>query len=112
MKSYRTSNIAISALAIGEGLLPLSHAGSSGNIKRWQNSVLFNPSPAQLKREQSGSIMIYDGLSDRVVDSALDSQFDRINSMMFTRVIVTDEQGDNLIDPDTGDFVVEDDGCD
>jgi hypothetical protein len=32
--------------------------------------------------------------------------------MMFTRVKVTDSKGDVQIDPETGDELTEDDGCD
>ena len=76
----------------------------------WQHNVLFEPTPTQLKREDKGSIMIYDGLTDVTVAKALDKQFDRIENMMFTRVIRTGESGAPLRD-EAGEVMVEDDGC-
>ena len=78
----------------------------------WQNHMLWNPSDSERQREQDGKIMIYHGLSDKTVENVMDSQFKRLSSMMFTGVIVTDQYGEALIDPDTNEVVVEDDGCD
>ncbi len=108
MKKIVTTVMMIALLQVSGSV----YADINDNIERWQKSVLFQPSLAQIRRELSGSIMIYDGLSDRVVEEALDSQFDRINAMMFTRVTVTDDNGDDLIDPETGEVVAEEDGCD
>jgi hypothetical protein len=41
----------------------------------------------------------------------MEEEFDRIESMMFIRVKKTDETGETLKDPDTGEALVEDDGC-
>jgi hypothetical protein len=78
---------------------------------RWQDQVLFNPSASQLEREKHGSVMIYDGLKETRVTQAMDSQFDRIQSMMFVRTVSTDASGEVLGDEETGETVVEDDGC-
>lgn len=78
----------------------------------WQEKMLFNPSPAQLETEQKRArIMIYHGLKDMQVTSAMDDQFDRIEHMMFTGTVVTDSRGETLIDEETGETKVEDDGC-
>ena len=78
----------------------------------WQVKMLFDPTPAQLEMEQTRSrIMIYHGLKDVEVTSAMDGQFDRIEHMMFTGTVATDSQGKVLIDEETGEPVVEDDGC-
>ena len=78
----------------------------------WQVRMLNQPSEAQLALEKKGRVFIYDGLTDVQVESALDQQFERMESMMFVRTIATDRNGDRLTDPESGAVVVEDDGCD
>ena len=80
-------------------------------IEQWQYNRLFNPSPADQEAEERGDVVIYDGLTDVTVNKALDQNFNRIQNMMFTRTVVTDENGGPMIDPVTGNKVVEDDGC-
>ena len=113
MKIQNLRKKALSAVLTGMlGVLSIAHADMDDANKRWQNNILFNPSQHQLQREQAGIVMIYDGLTDKTVDNVMDNQFDRLNSMMFTRVIVTDNSGDAVINPNTGDVEVENDGCD
>jgi hypothetical protein len=81
-------------------------------VERWQSNLLFNPTSRQLELESKGRVNIYDGLKDTEVAHALDSQFDRIQSMMFVRTVVTGNDGEPLIDPETGNTVLEDDDCD
>jgi len=80
-------------------------------VDGWQYNRLFNPSPAARDAERRGAVVIYDGLTDLTVNQALDKYFDRIQNMMFTRTVITDDNGTPKIDPDTGNEMVEDDGC-
>lgn len=77
---------------------------------KWQMNRLFEPTTNQRKKETQGQIMIYDGLRDTTVNDALDKNFDRIENMMFTRVVVTDVQGQPELDV-AGNAITEDDGC-
>lgn len=77
----------------------------------WQEQQLFNPSQSQLKMEERGRVMIYDGFTDKQIVQAMDSQFDRVDSMMFVRTIITNDEGNAMLDDETGEFLVEDDGC-
>jgi hypothetical protein len=78
----------------------------------WQLSLLFNPGDHQYEMERRGRVFIYDGLRDTVIEQALDEQYDRIEGMMFVNTVVTDDNGVPLTDPETGELLVEDDGCD
>ncbi len=82
------------------------------NTERWQLRRLHHPTPAELDRESHGSVFIYENFTDRSVDHAMDTHFERIQSMMFIGTIVTGESGEELIDPVTGEAVTEEDGCD
>jgi hypothetical protein len=82
------------------------------SLEAWQLRLITDPDDHMLKREANGLVFIYDRLLDSKVDEILDNHFDRIDSMMFTRVKVTDANGDIQLDPETGEELQEDDGCD
>jgi hypothetical protein len=83
----------------------------AGDLHEWYASLLFEPTPQQLQQEQRGRVRIYDGRTDVEVNRALEEQFDRVEATMFTGVVVTDAEGRPLQDPETGEMVVEEDGC-
>jgi len=70
-------------ISICVGLLALSSL--SAQADSYQENVLFSPSEYQLKAEAKGRIMIYDQLYNKTVELALNTQFDRIENMMFVR---------------------------
>ena len=109
MKTTLTHTIHTAVLTSAITALLLGSAPATAGD--WQEKMLLNPSDSQLKLEQRGRVMIYDGLTDKQIASAMDAQFDRIESMMFVRTIVTDEQGEAERDTETGEVIVEDDGC-
>ena len=86
-------------------------AYSDSVYHRWQMQHLLHPSPDQLRQEQQGKIFIYDGLKDKEVDQVMQKQFNRIQSMMFIRIISTDKKGKPRRDPVGGGLVLEDDDC-
>jgi len=69
----------------------------------YQLQRLMSPTPEQLRGEKTGKVMIYDGLTQKQVNHAMNEQFHRIENMMFVRTRVVDENGDEA---------VEEDGCD
>ena len=86
------------------GTLLASPSRAADANDSFQYNVLFNPTPAQLKAEERGRVMIYEGLDNAVVERALNEQFDRIEHMMFMRT----RQGP--LDDDDND-AADDDGC-
>ena len=78
----------------------------------WQQRRLEQPTEAELQWERNNHVMIYEGMKDREVEHALDNHFNRVQSMMFVNTVVTDDKGNPLKDPESGDVVVEHDGCD
>jgi len=85
---------------------------AESSFSDWQRDKLFQPSERDLAREDAGKVHIFDGMKDSDIELAMQTQFDRVASMMFVRTIVTDDSGAPLRDEVTGDYVVEDDDCD
>ncbi len=88
------------------------YADPPGEARDWQLHRLFQPSAEQQAAERGGRVTIYDGLHDVDVERALDSEFRRVQSMMFVRTVVTDGKGVPQRDESSGEVVVEDDDCD
>ncbi len=77
----------------------------------WQVRQLLEPGKAWLGSESHGKILIYQGLKDTDVNSAMEDQYNRNEHMMFINTAVADMESQPLSDPDTGEIIVEDDGC-
>jgi hypothetical protein len=56
-------------------------------------------------------VYVYDGLTDREVEEALDRHFGRIQYMMFVGTKKTDKQGKLKLDSATGQVMQESGGC-
>jgi hypothetical protein len=93
------------------GLLLASAISRAADVRDTELRRLFEPTQAELRGEADGRIYIYDGLQDTEVDRAMQEEFERVESMMFIREKQTDENGEILKDPETGEDVVQDDGC-
>ena len=94
----KTQLIAVLTIALG---VPINQVLAADDISdNYDQNVLFNPSEAVLLAEARGRVTIYDGLEHRVVDQALDTQFQRIDNMMFVRTRETLPDGSEETDDD------------
>ena len=93
------------------GLILALTAGPTyaADVSKIEKRRLFEPTPSELQEEASGRIYIYEGLTDKDVERALNEEFERVDSMMFIRVKPTDEEGETLKDPETGEDLYVDD---
>ena len=66
----------------------------------WQERRLLAPSAAQQRMEEKDRVYIYDGLHEDTVDRALDTQFERVQNMMFVGVRHTTVDGEEYADDD------------
>jgi hypothetical protein len=98
-------------LVLFSGLAPLLVAGESSDVEQMQQRRLFEPTEAELRQEAKGNVYIYDGLTDKAVQRALDEEFERVGNMMFIRTIATDDRGQPKRDPYTGELE-QDHDCD
>jgi hypothetical protein len=111
MKRDKVIGMVLAATALNPGL-SIATESSYSTGENWQTRMLFTPSEEQLAIERKGRVMIYDGMRSTDVEKALDETFDRIDSMMFVNTVVTDTEGAPVHDPETGQLVIEEDGCD
>jgi hypothetical protein len=79
---------------------PFISTGALSAQQDWQRAMLHSPSAAQLKMERRGRVFIYDGLDEAEVDRAMDSQFGRVDNMMFVRTQKKTESGEAPADED------------
>ncbi len=97
--------LAACALLSATAVSANQHPKAGDGTHDYQLRRLMQPTPAQLTAEQKGGIHIYDSLEINQVNAALDTHFDRIQHMMFTRI-------NHLPPTGAGPAMVEDDGCD
>ena len=83
----------IAATAILLSSLIWNPAVFSAENEDWQLAMLFDPSEAQLKVEERGRVFIYDGIKSTDVQRVMDSQFHRLDSMMFIRTKIVNNDG-------------------
>jgi hypothetical protein len=94
----KDTSLAISLICLIWGSTAL--ASEDGD---WQLAMIHQPSAAQLKVEQRGRVYIYDRLDDADVELAMNTQFGRLDRMMFVRTQVPTSEGETE---------TADDGCD
>jgi hypothetical protein len=103
--------------AMAVGLLSFANLSSGAELDPdkalhdWQVQRLMDPSPRDIEKEHKGSVYIYDGLTERDVDTALNTQFPRIQNMMFVGTVKTDARGEPLQDAESGQPVQESGSC-
>lgn len=71
------------------------------NLELWLLRRLNEPTELERAHEREGNVYIYDGLTDRQVDQALNLHFDRIEYMMFVGTRRTDPTAEAPSDAET-----------
>ena len=79
----RVTRVALFAMAV---TLPPPSAVAEEGVRDWYRDALRHPSESLLRAEAAGRVTIYDGLEQEKNEGALDTQFKRIQSMMFVGV--------------------------
>jgi len=77
----------------------------------WQVRRLMEPSPSELETERKGNVYIYDGLTDREVETALNAHFGRIQNMMFVGTVKTAKGAEPSQHDEPGQLIQESGGC-
>jgi hypothetical protein len=97
-------------LTLGIFIAPLvGWAGEFDLDYEWQRERLLSPNEQERESEKAGRVFIYHGLKDSDVELALNEHPHRIEHMMFVNTVHTDENGDPIIDTETGEPVMDDD---
>ncbi len=110
MKAHFFSFLVILTLAPVAGESALADPAAEPAYRQLEMRRLFEPTESELRNEGGGSVYIYEGLTDRAVNRALEEEFERVEHMMFINTIRTDAQGKRLRDPETG-LIEADDDC-
>ena len=96
---------------IGLLLLGASGLAAGADVRDIELRRLLAPTAAELRAEAVGRIYIYDGLRESDIAQAMDEEFERVENMMFIRTKKTTATGEVVKDQNTGQAIVEDDGC-
>ena len=87
-------------IALLSVMVVLPDSAGAGDFDQWQYQQLMQPSQSQLAMEAGGRVNIYDGMREADVEQAMDTQFERIGSMMFVRTVRVTDNGDIIEDSD------------
>ena len=99
---HRAGLVALALALAAPVALPAvaSETGANDNLQQWLLRRLNDPTPRERVHEEKGNVYVYDGLTDRDVERAMNSHFDRIEYMMFVGTRRTmDRSGEPAVDP-------------
>lgn len=108
---FPTAGRAIVSMLLAAGFSPALAREPDQALHDWQVRRLMQPLPHELNKERSGSVYIYDGLTEFEVNTALNLHFDRMPYMMFVGTVKTDARGEPLHDEASGEVIRESGGC-
>lgn len=110
MDSIKRKVISITIVGLLSCSAAIASQGENVDLMyEFQYDQLMDPSEEQRQLEKEGHVFIYEGLKESDIQTALDKHQDRMASMMFINVVWTDEAGNPLVDPDSGQPLVDDD---
>jgi hypothetical protein len=83
------------------------------SLEQWLLRRLNEPTARELAHEHQGNVYVYDGLTDREVDQAMNRHFERIQYMMFvgTRKTAPEQAAPGRTAPAASDDATESPGC-
>jgi hypothetical protein len=93
--------VLVAGTLMGAGPADAADDSAQANLEQWLLRRLNEPTERERAHEREGNVYIYDGLTDRDVDLALNRHFDRIEYMMFVGTIRTDPTGTAPDDAET-----------
>jgi hypothetical protein len=102
--------LAASLLLSAAPVAAIGGATPDANLEQWLLRRLNDPTEHERAHERQGNVYIYDGLTDREVERALDEHFDRIEYMMFMGTRQTEPTGEVRTDAQ-GRVETESPGC-
>lgn len=109
METRNVLSVVVLAMEVIAGSVTGVWASDNDADSDWQQQMLFEPTNEQLQLEKLGQVMIYAGIKSADIDLAMDLFNDRIENMMFVQTVWTNDYGEPLIDPYTGETVFDGD---